>query len=137
MAQKLNATLTLSSTAGVEGASNNMDIDLSVSDTLTIAAPLQGLSTVIADNTGANTIIKPAGTAVAYLYVKNTGTTNGATASDKLVDVEETGDAAFARLGPDEFMFVPFNHHAGNVGIQLQVTTDHSVQMEYAWFTKG
>ena len=137
MAQTLNATLTLSSTAGATGASNNMDIDLSVSDTLTIAAPLQGLSTVIATATGSETIIKPAGTAIAYLYVKHTGTTDGSTATAQLVDVEETGDAAFARLGADEFMFIPFNHHAGNVGVQLHVQHASVVQMEYAWFTKG
>ena len=81
MAQKITATLTLSSSAGASGTSNNMDIDLSVSDELTIAAPLQGLSTVIATATGSGTIIKPADTSISYLYIKHTGTTNGSTAT--------------------------------------------------------
>ena len=140
MAQKLTATLTLSSTAGSTGASNNMDIDLSVSDELTIVAPLQGLSTVIATATGGNTIIKPAGTVIAYLYIKHTGTTDGATATTKQVDVEFTTGEAIARLSADEFLFTPVHHAEENVGVQLHVQhSDPSdvAQMEYAWFTKG
>ena len=140
MAQTLNATLTLSSTAGATGASNNMDIDLSVSDELTIAAPLQGLSTVIATATGSGTIIKPADTSISYLYIKHTGTTNGSTATVRQVDVEFTTDEAIARLSADEFLFMPVHHAEANVGVQLHVqhsSSDDVVQMEYAWFTKG
>ena len=121
MAQTLNATLTLSSTAGATGASNNMD-------------------TVIATATGSGTIIKPADTSISYLYIKHTGTTNGSTATVRQVDVEFTTDEAIARLSADEFLFMPVHHAEANVGVQLHVqhsSSDDVVQMEYAWFTKG
>ncbi len=72
-----------------------------------------------------------------FNYCKHTGTTDGTTATTQLVDVEETGDAAFARLGPGEWLFLPFCHHAGNVGIQFQVAHASNVQMEYAFWTKS
>lgn len=133
----LNATLTLSSTAGSTGVSGDMDVDLSVSDILTTTAPAQGLSTVIATATGANHIIVPAGTAVTYLYVKHSGTTDGSTASTVAVDIEDTADVAFCRLGAGEFAFFPANKAGGSTGVQLQVTTATNVLMEYAFFTKG
>jgi len=125
-------TLTLTSTDATSDTLN-----FSVIDSLTVKAPNSNVSTIIADNTGANNIIVPASTAIAYLYVKHTGTTDGSTATSQLVDVEETGDAAFARLGPGEFLFMPFCHHAGNVGVQLQVNHASNVQMEYAYWTKA
>tara|TARA_R100001443_G_scaffold60078_4_gene70453 strand:- start:2289 stop:2714 length:426 start_codon:yes stop_codon:yes gene_type:complete len=140
MAQELTATLALSSTAGATGTSNNMDIDLSVSDVLTVVAPLQGLSAVIATATPGDTTIKPAGTVVAYLYVKHTGTTDGSTATARQVDVEFTTGEAIARLSADEFLFMPVHHAEENVGVNLHVQhADPSdiVQLEYAWFTKG
>ena len=128
----LTPTLTLASTDATSD-----EIDFSVTDSLTVAAPHSGLSQVIATATGSDTIIVPASTAIAYLFVRHTGTTDGTTTTTQLVDVEETGDAAFARLGPGEFLFLPFCHHAGNVGIQFQVAHASNVQMEYAFFTKA
>ena len=115
------------------------ELNFSVTDTITIKAPSQSMSKFIAaDNVGANNIVVPAtGGTVTYFYCRHTGTTDGTTASVVPVDVEETGDAAFARLGPGEWMYVPFCHHAGDVGIQFQVTTDTAVLMEYAFFTKA
>ena len=112
-------------------------LDFTVIDSLSIKAPNSNISTVIATATANETIIVPASTAIAYLYVKHTGTTDGSTATSQLVDVEETGNAAFARLGPGEWMFLPFCHHAGNVGIQFQVNHASNVQMEYAYWTKA
>ena len=112
-------------------------LDFTVIDSLSIKAPNSNISTVIATATANETIIVPASTAIAYLYVKHTGTTDGSTATSQLVDVEETGDAAFARLGPGEFLFMPFCHHAGNVGVQLHVQHASVVQMEYAYWTKA
>tara|TARA_R110000851_G_scaffold224349_1_gene377202 strand:+ start:242 stop:649 length:408 start_codon:yes stop_codon:yes gene_type:complete len=117
------------------------ELNFSVTDTLTVKAPSQGISTYIAaDNVGANNIVVPPQGAdnVTYFYCRHTGLTgSGTTTTTVPVDVEETGDAAFARLGPGEWMYLPFCHNGGNVGIQFQVTTDTAVQMEYAFFTKG
>jgi len=132
MANTLNVTLTLAST---DVSSDNLS--MTVTDSLSVIAPSGGLSKINATATGGDNIIVPASTAIAYLFVRHTGTTNGTTATAQLVDVEETGDAGFARLGPGEWMYLPFCHNAGNVGIQFQVTTDTAVLMEYAFFTKG
>jgi hypothetical protein len=125
-------TLTLTSTDATSDS-----LSLSVSDSLTVVAPTVGVSKINATATGAESIIVPAGTAVAYLYVKHTGTTDGSTATAQLVDVEETGNEAFARLAAGEFLFMPFNHGGADVGVQLQVAHASVVQMEYAFFTKG
>ena len=128
----LTPTLTLAST---DAASD--ELNFTVTDELTIKAPSGSLSTVIADSTGANNIIVPlTGGVTTYVFIRHTGTTNGTTTTTVQVDVEETGDAAFARLAAGEWMFLPFNHHAGNVGVQLQ-STGADVQMEYAYWTKS
>ena len=127
----LTPTLTLVSTDATSD-----ELSFSVTDTLTVKAPAQSLSTIIVDSTGANNIIVPlTGGIVTYLFIRHTGTTNGTTTTAVSVDVEETGDAAFARLAAGEWLFLPFNHHAGNVGIQFQ-STGANVQMEYAFWTK-
>jgi len=128
----LTPTLTLTSTDATSDA-----LSFSVSDSLTVIAPTVGVSKINATNAGAASIIVPAGTAVAYLYVKHTGTTNGSTATAQLVDLENTDNEAFSRLAAGEFLFMPFNHAGVNVGVQLQVANDSVVQMEYAFFTKG
>ena len=128
----LTPTLTLSSTDATTDRLN-----FSVTDELSVTAPLSSLSKVIATATGSDTIIVPASTAIAYLYVRHTGTTDGTTTTAQLVDVEETGDAAFARLGAGEWLFLPFNHHSGNVGVQLHVQHASTVMMEYAYWTKA
>ena len=130
----LTPTLTLSSAAGDISSDA---LSLSVKDILTVKAPSINLSTVVATATGSETIIVPASTAIAYLFVRHTGTTDGSTSTAQLVDVEETGDAAFARLGAGEWLFMPFCHHAGNVGVQLHVQHASVVQMEYASWTKA
>mgnify|MGYP005824970379 CR=1 FL=1 len=124
-------TLTLT-----DSTSFSDEISFSVTDSLAVKAPSSSLTTVIATATGSDTIIVPASTAIAYLFVRHTGTTDGSTGTAQLVDVEETGDAAFARLGPEEWLFMPFCHHAGSVGVQLHVQHASVVQMEYAYWTK-
>jgi hypothetical protein len=128
----LTPTLTLKSTDAFSDVLN-----FTVTDSLTTTAPAQGLSTIIATNTGGNHIIVPAGTAIAYLFVRHTGTTDGSTSTSQLVGLENTDDEEFARLGPGEFLFMPFNHAGASVGVQLQVAHASNVQMEYAFFTKG
>ncbi len=129
----LTPTLTLVSTDATTD-----ELNFSVTDTLTITAPSQSLSTHIATQTGGDNIVVPlTGGTITYFYCRHTGTTDGSTGTSQLVDVEETGDAAFARLGPGEWLFLPFCHHAGNVGIQFQVAHASNVLMEYAFWTKS
>ena len=129
----LTPTLTLTSTDVSSDA-----LSLSVTDALTVVAPSVGISKINATATGANNIIVPAGTAISYLYVKHTGTTDGSTATAQLVDLEFTADdIAFARLGAGEFLFMPFNNAGASDGVQLQVAHASVVQIEYAFFTKG
>ena len=130
---KLVPTLTLTSADATSDS-----LDFTVTDNLTVTAPLQGLSTHIATDTGGDNIVVPlTGGTITYFYCRHTGTTNGTTTTTATVDVEETGDAAFARLGPGEWMFLPFCHHTGNVGVQFQVTESANVLMEYAFWTKA
>ena len=129
----LTPTITLTSTDATID-----QLAFSVTDSLSVTSPLQNMSKVVATATGGDNIVVPlTGGTITYFYCRHTGTTDGTTATTQLVDVEETGDAAFARLGPGEFMFLPFCHHAGNVGIQFQVAHASTVQMEYAFFTKA
>jgi hypothetical protein len=113
------------------------EINFSVTDSLTVTAPSQGLTTIIATATGGNHVIVPAGTAIAYLFVRHTGTTDGSTGTSQLVDLENTDNEAFARLGAGEWLFMPFNHAGASVGVQLQVAHASNVQLEYAYWTKG
>ena len=129
----LTPTLTLTSTDATTD-----QLSFSVTDSLSVTSPLQSMSKVVATATGGDNIVVPlTGGTITYFYCKHTGTTDGSTTTTQLVDVEETGDAAFARLGPGEFLFLPFCHHGGNVGIQFQVAHASNVQMEYAFFTKA
>ena len=129
----LTPTLTLTSTDATID-----QLAFSVTDSLSVTSPLQNMSKVVATATGGDNIVVPlTGGTITYFYCRHTGTTDGTTATTQLVDVEETGDAAFARLGPGEWLFLPFCHHAGNVGIQFQVAHASSVQMEYAFWTKS
>jgi hypothetical protein len=112
-------------------------LSMSVTDSLTVGVPSVGLSTLNATATGGNHIIVPAGTAIAYLFVRHTGTTDGTTATAQLVDLENTDNEAFARLGAGEWLFMPFNHAGVSVGVQLQVAHASEVQCEYAFWTKG
>ena len=112
-------------------------INFTVTDSLTVTAPSQSLSTEIVTATGGNHIIIPAATAVAYLFVRHTGTTDGSTGTAQMVDLENTDNESFARLSAGEWLFMPFNHAGVSVGVQLQVAHASNVQCEYAYWTKG
>tara|TARA_R100000458_G_C8259687_1_gene235315 strand:+ start:338 stop:733 length:396 start_codon:yes stop_codon:yes gene_type:complete len=128
----LTPTLTLTST---DVSSDSLA--LSVTDSLTVIPPQQSISMIIASTTGGNNIIVPAGTAVAYVYIKHTGfQTDGSTASTDNCDVEDTDDVAFMRLAPGEFAFFPYNKAGASKGVQLQMTSGNA-RIEYAFFTKG
>ena len=128
-------TLTLTSTDTTSDTLN-----FSVIDSLTVKAPSANIATIIATATGSQSVIVPASTAIAYLYVKHTGTTDGSTATTRQVDVEFTTDEAISRLSAGEFLFMPVHHAEADVGVQLHVQHSSSsdvVQMEYSYWTKA
>ena len=86
---------------------------------------------------GGDSIIIPASTAIMYLFVRHTGTTDGSVATTRQVDVEFTTNEAIARLGAGEFLFMPIFHAGEDVGVQFQVASSSVVKMEYAYWTKG
>ena len=131
----LKPTLTLNSTDAFSDVLN-----FSISDSLTTTAPAQGLSTIVATATGGDSVIIPASTAIRYLFVRHTGTTDGSTGTTRQVDVEFTTNEAIARLSAGEFLFMPVHHAEASVGVQLHVqhsSSDDVVQLEYAFFAKG
>tara|TARA_R110000765_G_scaffold221539_3_gene325469 strand:+ start:40 stop:435 length:396 start_codon:yes stop_codon:yes gene_type:complete len=129
---------TLSPTLSLASSDATSDtLNMTVTDTLSVTVPSIGLSTLNATATGGDHIIIPAGTAVAYLFVRHTGTTDGSTATAQLLDLENTDNEAFARLGAGEWLFMPFNHGGASVGVQLQVAHASVVQVEYAFWTKA
>ena len=111
-------------------------INFTLTDSLTVTAPAKSLSLETVTTTGGNHIIIPAATAIAYLFVRHTGTTDGSTGTAQLLDLENTDNEAFARLGAGEFLFMPFNHAGASVGVQLQ-SASGNIQVEYAYWTKG
>jgi len=131
----LTPTLTLTSSDVTSD-----ELNFSVTDSLTVTAPSQSLSTIVATATGSQSVIVPASTNIAYLFVRHTGTTDGSTSTVRQVDVEFTTDEAIARLSTGEWLFTPVHHAEANVGVQLHVQhSDPSdvVQLEYAYWTRG
>ena len=126
----LTPTLTLTSTDATTD-----QLSFSVTDSLTVKAPSQGLSTVIVDTTGANNIIVAANAdKQTWLYVKHTGTTDGTTSTVQHCDVELTGDTAVGTLKPGEWFFFPFCGNGGSTGVQLQ-SVSGNIQMEYGYWS--
>ena len=111
-------------------------INFSVTDSLTTTAPAQSLSMEIVTTTGGNHIIVPAATAIVYLFVRHTGTTDGSTGTAQLVDIEDTDNVAIARLGAGEWAFFPWNKAGATKGVQLQ-SASGNIQTEFAFWTKG
>jgi len=126
----LTPTLTLKSTDAFSDVLN-----FTVTDSLTTTATSQGLTTIGVTNVGANNIIQSATDGqTRYVFVRNTGTTDGSTGTSATVNVELTGDVVFGKLASGEFCFLPVGGHS--LGVQLQ-SSSGTVQCEYAFFTKG
>ena len=135
MATTLTPTLTLN-----DSTTFSDTISFSVTDTLAVTAPAQSLSTIVATATGSQSIIIPASTAIRYLFVRHTGTTDGSTGTTRQVDVEFTTNEAIARLSAEEWLFMPVHHAEADVGVQLHVQHSSSsdvVLLEYAYWAKG
>ena len=128
----LTPTLTLSGTAADFGNA----LSLSTTTGLTVDEPFIGFSRITATTTGADSIIVPAVDAPRYVYVKHTGLNSAGSSSgaDKVV-VETADGTQILELKLGEFAFFPF--YAGGAGkLQLQ-TSANTVQVEYAYFTRG
>ena len=75
MAIKLTPTLTLASTGGSAGVSEDETLSLTVTDELTIGQETHGISRTTVTTTGANNIVQPRTDGQTYyIYVKHTGT---------------------------------------------------------------
>jgi hypothetical protein len=111
------------------------EISFSVTDSLTVKAPSQSLSTIIADTTGANNIIIAANAdKQTWLFVRHTGTSDGSSSTAAHCDIELTGDVAVGTLKAGEWFFFPFCGNGGSVGVQLQAVGS-AVQLEYAYWS--
>ena len=127
----LTPTLTLTSTDVTSDV-----LSISVTDSLSINAPLAGLSKTLATATGGDNIVVPrTGGTITYFYCRHTGTTDGSTGTAQQVDVEFTTDEGIARLSAGEWLFMPISHAGASVGVQLQVNHASNVQLEYAYWT--
>ena len=135
MALKLTPTLTLASTGGSAGVSEDETLSLTVTDELTIGQETHGISRTTVTTTGANNIVQPRTDGQTYyIYVKHTGTSDGSSATTETLNVELTGDVPFAKLAADEFCFLPCGGHSA--GVQLQASSG-TVVAEYGWWVKG
>tara|TARA_R100001163_G_scaffold14209_1_gene13032 strand:- start:88 stop:480 length:393 start_codon:yes stop_codon:yes gene_type:complete len=127
----LNVTLTLAST---DVSSDTLS--MTVTDSVTTVAPSVGISTIAADVTGGNSVILPAVDATRYVYLKHLGlnAAGGSSGSDQ-VKVETANGTEIIRLSKDEFAFFPY-YEGGSSDLQLEATAN-TVQVEYAFFTRG
>jgi len=131
----LTPTLTLESTGGSSGVSEDASLSLSVTDTLTVTDPMIGVSRVACTTTGNATIILPDLDTTRYIYIKNTGLDASDAATTATVKVEIANNTRIIDLGADEFCFFP--HKAENSGlIQLEASAD-TVVAEYGYWTKS
>jgi ABC-type Fe3+-hydroxamate transport system substrate-binding protein len=119
----LTPTLTLTST----DASSD-ELNITVTDSLTVTQPSVGLSRLVAATGAATEILDDALDAMAYIFIKNTDDTNYVSIATTKSTVSQ-----FARLNPGEFMFFCVQPDAG---VSVQANTATCV-VEYAYWTKG
>tara|TARA_R100000900_G_scaffold68549_1_gene54589 strand:- start:375 stop:818 length:444 start_codon:yes stop_codon:yes gene_type:complete len=144
----LTPTLTLAST----DAFASQPLSLSVTDSLTIAAPMTDISTMNTNDDprgyGAGVIIGE-DTNQYYVYVKHTGklasdgTTDSHATNDFITIGDVDGTAGLTiKLQPGEFAFFPTKEGDGSAGSGgdggVKVTAGSAaVRLEYAYFKRG
>tara|TARA_R110002167_G_scaffold330107_1_gene536785 strand:- start:21 stop:461 length:441 start_codon:yes stop_codon:yes gene_type:complete len=110
----LTPTLTLASTDIFAG----QPLNLSVTDTLTVSAPMTDISRMNTNDNignGAGILLPEATTDTYFIYLKHTGVlaSDGITAAnagdDYVIVTNADGDTDFIRLYPGEFAFFPLN----------------------------
>ena len=117
----LTPTLTLKSTDAFSDVLN-----FTVTDSLTITSPSQGLTTQTITTADNQELVDDAVSGVFYFFARNTDSTN-------FVILQTTASEQYARLSPGEFCFFPVND--GN-GLEARADTA-SIELEYAFFKKG
>lgn len=122
-------TLTLTGTADDFGAA----LAVSETDSISVGAPIIGVSTHSVTTVGANNIIAASADTTKLVYVKHTGKDAGG--SDVTTDllIETTGNVAFGKLNAGEFAWIP-HYAAGAAGVQLEASSG-TIVAEYAVFT--
>jgi|TARA_R110000796_G_scaffold161004_1_gene277752 hypothetical protein len=101
-------------------------INFSLTDSLTVTAPAQGLTKVTITTADNQELVDEAVSGVKYFFAKNTDSTN-------FVVLQTTGSVQYARLSPGEFCFFPINDGAG---LEARADTASCI-LEYAYWTKG
>lgn len=117
----LTPTLTLTST---DASSDSLA--LSVTDSLTTTSPSVSIARASISHSGVTTLIASSISAINYVYLKNTDSTN-------YIDVRTDGATGFIRLSAGEFAFFPL---MASTGLECQADTAACV-LEYAYYTKG
>ena len=131
----LKPTLTLVSTLGAAGVSENATLALSVTDELTVTDPTIGISKVACTTTGNDTVILPDVDVIRYVYIKNTGLDASDTATTATIRVEISDNTRIVELGADEFCFFPHKTESSG-GLRLEASAD-TVIAEYGYWTKA
>tara|TARA_R100000773_G_C4197377_1_gene101020 strand:- start:355 stop:801 length:447 start_codon:yes stop_codon:yes gene_type:complete len=145
----LTPTLTLTSTDAFE----NQEINLSVTDSLTIQAPMTDISRMATNDNignGAGVIVADELTDTYFVYVKHTGllASNGTSASHAsndfvtLSNADADGASSIIKLQPGEFCFFPLAPSDGSDGgVEvggLKVTKGGAdVIIEFAYFKRS
>ena len=117
----LTPTLTLTSTDATSDA-----LSFSVTDSLSVTAPLQSLAQVTITTADDQELVDEAVSGVKYFFARNTDATN-------FVVLQTTASVQYARLSPGEWCFFPINDGAG---LEARADTDSCV-LEYAYWAKG
>ena len=117
----LTPTLTLTSSDATSD-----ELSFSVTDSLTVGAPLQSLTKVTITTADNQELVDEAVGGVKYFFAKNHDASN-------FVILQTTASVQYARLNPEEFCFFPINDGAG-----LEARADTaSIVLEYAYWTKA
>ena len=130
----LTPTLTLESTGGSSGVSENASLSLSVTDTLTVTDPMVGISRIACTTNGTDTEILSSVDITRYVYIKNTGLAATDTATTATIRVEISDNTRIVELGADEFCFFPHKTESSG-GLRLEASAD-TVIAEYGDWTK-
>ena len=127
----LAQTLTLARTDVVTD-----ELSFSVTDELSVISPIVNISKVTATTTGGDNIIVPNLDSPRYVYLKHTGLNSAGSSSgaDK-VHVEIADGSTIMELKIGEFAFFPFYKEGAGL-LQLEASAN-TVQVEYAYFTRG
>ena len=117
------ATLTPTLTLASSDIFADQPLALTVTDSLTVQAPMTDISRMNTDDNignGAGIILAEATTDVYYIYIKHTGINSDgvstSTSSDYITLSNADGESPWGRLYPGEFLFYAQNPYDGSDG---------------------